>query len=348
MADSATQSPDPPRPNPAATNTRSDAPDTRSNAPDTSKSATTMGDDTPATRNHAPVDPRDATAAHNNDASAAHKTAPATQSDAPAGRDEALAAKNDVPAGCDDASAAQNDTPAGRDDAPATQNDAPAGRNDAPAAQEDAPTGPDDADTPGSWAEHAAAHASDDEDEDDDDDDENVDMASLIHEHRKSKTKAEREAARGGKVGGRDRFKDEQAAFLNQFRAAYDTVPRGKKGKNKKLAEFWHLVRAAFWAKFTWKDARSQMSPAVQSKPRTWVVTKTNDVSVHPCSARTITHHLLVHKNLFPLSLQQCRRRHKQRLGASAESIGEASRRGSKDSALLADAPHHGPGQDHT
>ncbi|KAI0069704.1 hypothetical protein K474DRAFT_1713998 [Panus rudis PR-1116 ss-1] len=69
------------------------------------------------------------------------------------------------------------------------------------------------------------------------------------------------EAAKGKKRGQKGRFKDEQAEFFGSFLERYRQLQEinDEAEKNKALAVFWHDVSIAYYAKFTWRDARAQL-----------------------------------------------------------------------------------------
>lgn len=70
------------------------------------------------------------------------------------------------------------------------------------------------------------------------------------------RTKASREAAKGGKPGNPGRFRGEPKDFLLSLMDDYLAIDKtpGVPGKNKHLGEFWHSVTAAFWTKFHWME----------------------------------------------------------------------------------------------
>ncbi|KAI0682317.1 hypothetical protein BC835DRAFT_1311597 [Cytidiella melzeri] len=83
-----------------------------------------------------------------------------------------------------------------------------------------------------------------------------------IHQLQKSKSKAQKAAAKGGKAGYQGRFK-------------------GKRGKNPELEQFWHMVHAAFWGKFTWQEARVGIKDADKKKNEHTVMITTNEASTY-------------------------------------------------------------------
>lgn len=61
----------------------------------------------------------------------------------------------------------------------------------------------------------------------------------LVQSCRKSKTKEERDLAKGGKAGNPGRFKGEMEAFLESQRSLYESIRERDEGKNKVLSNFW-------------------------------------------------------------------------------------------------------------
>lgn len=60
----------------------------------------------------------------------------------------------------------------------------------------------------------------------------------------------------------------------------YDAVPKGKRGKNRALQQFWKEAEDTFWTQFTVADARSQMGTAYAKASGRVVCEKTNEVSM--------------------------------------------------------------------
>lgn len=118
--------------------------------------------------------------------------------------------------------------------------------------------------------------ASDEEPPSDFEDDEGeADFQAVGH----SKSAAERLAAKGKKAGNRGRFHGEQLSLLLEHEQAYRNVPKGKRGKNKRLKEFMTNFRALFWKQFTWTDVRMGMNEKYANAKRTEVIQRTNKVS---------------------------------------------------------------------
>lgn len=119
----------------------------------------------------------------------------------------------------------------------------------------------------------------DDSDEGDEGDDDRANVQAFVKARRKSKTKAERDAARGKKAGNQGRFHGEQLEHLEKYREAYGNVKKGIRGKNAELSEFWTLVLGAFWSKFKWREVRKGMAKEDQLLKRKVVIERTNEVS---------------------------------------------------------------------
>ena len=57
-------------------------------------------------------------------------------------------------------------------------------------------------------------------------------------------------------------------------------IEKGKKGRNNELEDFWHMLRSAFWVKFTVDDARIGMPQDGEGLAQQKVVDSTNEVSI--------------------------------------------------------------------
>ncbi|KAF7799068.1 hypothetical protein EIP86_010298 [Pleurotus ostreatoroseus] len=95
---------------------------------------------------------------------------------------------------------------------------------------------------------------------------------------RKSKTKVERDASKGGKAGAKDRFHGAQFEYLEGHLEAYVAIPvsaAGRKSADDTTA-FWDAVKGGFWEKFAWEDCK----PDIGEKAKYWsegqVVDSTN------------------------------------------------------------------------
>ena len=109
--------------------------------------------------------------------------------------------------------------------------------------------------------------------------DEETDLVQ-IHAQRKSKTRQERKKCVGGKAGNQGRFRADIQEFLLTYVDVYQTIDKGKKGRNNELEEFWHMIRSAFWVKFTVNDARIGMPQDGEGLTPNKVVESTNEVSI--------------------------------------------------------------------
>lgn len=119
---------------------------------------------------------------------------------------------------------------------------------DSPVTHVECATSPDEVDD-GSRSEHP------DTDWEDVDDKEN--LQSFVHAVRKSKTKVERNAAKGGKAGNKGRFQGPMRTYLVENLPIYMDIRKTDKNKNKKLDTFWHNLRVGFWDRFKVKEARA-------------------------------------------------------------------------------------------
>lgn len=104
---------------------------------------------------------------------------------------------------------------------------------------------------------------------------------TLVHARRKSKTKAERQARKGGKAGNQGRFRGNMFTFLMEYVDVYAAAHKSAEGKLKGLEEFWHLIRTEFWERFDWKEAREGMPFDGAGLTEEEVMTQTNEVSSH-------------------------------------------------------------------
>ena len=101
----------------------------------------------------------------------------------------------------------------------------------------------------------------------------------FLHIVRRSKTKDEREKAKGGKAGDQGRFSADQNAFFEEFRQRYDDIREMTLGKNKALRAFWYDVRVAFWTRFTWRDVKDAWGEAAEGWSKAQCMRAANDVS---------------------------------------------------------------------
>ena len=122
------------------------------------------------------------------------------------------------------------------------------------------------------------ASAADRVDEDDkESDDEGEDLQ--IHAVRKARTREERKARKGGKAGNPGRFRTDIQDFLSGYVDVYMSIGKGKKGKNKELDDFWHMIQSKFWEQYTGEDARVGMPQNGAGVSHQVIVEETNDVS---------------------------------------------------------------------
>ncbi|KAF7789195.1 hypothetical protein EIP86_000133 [Pleurotus ostreatoroseus] len=72
----------------------------------------------------------------------------------------------------------------------------------------------------------------------------------------RSKTRAEREAAKGKKADNQGRFRGEALVWMESMYVEYLKIDKtkGSRGKNKRLGDFWYHVRVGLWGAFTWQD----------------------------------------------------------------------------------------------
>lgn len=110
------------------------------------------------------------------------------------------------------------------------------------------------------------------------DNDAPVPLAHLINAVAPSKSKEARLAAEGKRPGNQGRFHGAQKALLESLLEKYYAVPKGWKGRNPFLAEFWTKVRALFWETFDWKDVRAGMSSQFAGASMDIIVKATNEV----------------------------------------------------------------------
>jgi hypothetical protein len=75
---------------------------------------------------------------------------------------------------------------------------------------------------------------------------------------KKPRTKADREARKGLKVGPPGRWTKEQAAFLRSMKPDFDTIDRVSRGKLKRFEDFWTKCTNVFWQKWSWEDVKDQ------------------------------------------------------------------------------------------
>ena len=82
--------------------------------------------------------------------------------------------------------------------------------------------------------------------------------ASTTLATRKSKTKAEREAAKGGKRGPPSRYRGPALKFMEDAFERYVKLPKAKgtKGKNDVLKAFFLALKGEFWGRFTVEEIK--------------------------------------------------------------------------------------------
>lgn len=109
---------------------------------------------------------------------------------------------------------------------------------------------------------------------------------------RRSKTKEEREAAKGDKAGSPGRFHGQAFLYLSQHIPEYNAIDKTGKGKNTRLGKFWHKIKAGFWQVVSVEEAREGLDKsAVMSDDD--VVNNTNEVSSSPTASDSSLTHLL-------------------------------------------------------
>ena len=101
----------------------------------------------------------------------------------------------------------------------------------------------------------------------------------FIHIIRKSKTKDEREEAKGGRPGNQGRFSEDMNTYLESFRARYEDIREMRLGKNKALRRFWYDLRTSFWERFTWRDIRETWGDSAEKWSKAQCMRAANNVS---------------------------------------------------------------------
>lgn len=96
---------------------------------------------------------------------------------------------------------------------------------------------------------------------------------------KQKRTKASREAGKGKPPGTPNRFRGAQRELLMSFLEAYISIDKDRKGKNKRLADFWHAVRVAFWEGFTWQEARNGIGEGAEHFTEAETIEDTDEVS---------------------------------------------------------------------
>lgn len=74
---------------------------------------------------------------------------------------------------------------------------------------------------------------------------------------RDTRTKADREAAKGQKPGSKGNFTGESYEFLRSHLREYNLLDRSSEGKNTRLAAFWHKINAGIWERLTLEEGRT-------------------------------------------------------------------------------------------
>ncbi|KAF7790017.1 hypothetical protein EIP86_000965 [Pleurotus ostreatoroseus] len=95
---------------------------------------------------------------------------------------------------------------------------------------------------------------------------------------RKSKTKPEREAAKGRRPGAKDRFQGLQFKFLESRLEAYGAiqVTQGGRKAQEETAEFWETTTSQFWQQFSWEECRKDIGEKAANWDESKVVESTN------------------------------------------------------------------------
>ena len=105
------------------------------------------------------------------------------------------------------------------------------------------------------------------------------DDGEFIHTVRRSKSKQEREKAKGQKPGNQPIFKDKMGEFLEAYRPRYKAIRQLSRGKRKQLKEFWYDLQVLFWQDFGWEEVKV----AIGEKAKNWgkgkVMQYANEVS---------------------------------------------------------------------
>lgn len=143
---------------------------------------------------------------------------------------------------------------------------------------------PDDADDGEEDEEDDADDADDDEDQEEDDGAiiadadafEFEDLPAPVAVKRRSKTHAERLAAKGKKSGMPHRLQGPALEYLLALVPEYMRVDKrkGSRGKTKRLGVFWKRVQDGFWERFDWQDFRAEF----KQQEKTAVHDAVNDV----------------------------------------------------------------------
>jgi hypothetical protein len=103
--------------------------------------------------------------------------------------------------------------------------------------------------------------------------------ATFAHLSRRSKTRVERRAAKGGKAGCQGRFHNEQLEFLEGHADRYRTLAQMTMGKNSAMGKFWDEVQGGFWKTFTREDVQNGIKGG-ENLSREEVIMSTNAVSI--------------------------------------------------------------------
>ncbi|GJF00733.1 hypothetical protein PsYK624_170330 [Phanerochaete sordida] len=107
-------------------------------------------------------------------------------------------------------------------------------------------------------------------------------MAKGMPTIRRTKTKAEREAAKGGKAGNPGNFKgaekDLLEALVPEFLAIDRTTSRGKSGR---FVEFWYKVSRAFWGNVSLARAREILGKKVEGMDDQLATVVVNDAVIN-------------------------------------------------------------------
>lgn len=105
-------------------------------------------------------------------------------------------------------------------------------------------------------------------------------LSNIVKAGRCSKTKVEREAAKGGKAGHPGRFHGEILAYLESNVEAYKALPsKGNPARGAALSTFWReVVFDGFWNNFALSDVEPLVQGHEDMRPNK-IIEIINDVS---------------------------------------------------------------------